>query len=278
MTHLSLYQLQTSINAVASSQPVSYDVNDVRTSYTATLGRLSITPNINFETWRYANTVLNGVLVDQSYRDYDQVQAGVLTTYSLNSRVNLDIALRGIGSNYIEQPPGEPSRNSTGFILLAGLDDSTDPVWRYRLLAGVEQRNFASSAYSAHTAPVAEAAVIWSPTRRTTVTGTLLRAIENASDSTTAGYVYTLAKVQVDHEYRRDLILLGYVQGEQATLLQNGGQQVVVGGGLEAVWLMNRNVRLHAAYDLQKGQSNSSGSSGSNYTRNELVIRLEFSL
>ena len=139
--------------------------------------------------------------------------------------------------------------DSTGYQVLVGLDDDADAVWRYRVLLGWEVRTFRASQYRTHQAPIAEAALIWSPSGMTTVTATLARSIEDAAQEGNAGYTYTRAQVMVDHEYQRNVLLNGFIAVQRANFLQGGGQSggFSLGGGV--TWLVNRNVRLSATYD-----------------------------
>jgi hypothetical protein len=91
--------------------------------------------------------------------------------------------------------------------VLVGLSDDRDALWRYRLLVGWEERQFAARVYHRHDAPVAEAELIWSPSGMTTVTGTLTRSIEDAAREGVAGYTYTAAALTLDDEYDRDILV-----------------------------------------------------------------------
>ena len=70
-------------------------------------------------------------------------------------------------------------------------------------------RAFRASQYGTHQAPIAEGALIWSPSGMTTITATLHASIEDAAQETNAGYTYTRARLTVDHEYRRNVLLTG---------------------------------------------------------------------
>ena len=148
--------------------------------------------------------------------------------------------------------------------LLTGLDYAASAVWRYRVLVGYEQRNL-SAPYKNHGSPVAEAAVIWTPTGLTTVTGRFLHTIEDAGKSTVQGYDYTSARLLVDHEYLRNVLLRGYVGLQNASYIGVNYNETLYQAGASVTWLVNRNIRLTVSYDITDRQ-------GSNNTNNAILV------
>ena len=129
----------------------------------------------------------------------------------------------------------------------------------YRLLAGGEYRQYQSSIYGSHAAPVLQADVICTPTGLTTLTGTVRREIEDPQSELTAGYNYTTVALVVDHELKRNVLLQGRGSFQQAEYLNNGGSAQVYTGGAGVNWLLNRRLRLSADADFSR-QNSSNGS------------------
>ncbi len=282
--HLSLHQARTEIDAIASDTPVAYQVNDLRTSYSIGLVRASITPDLSFSQYRYDATTILGAPSPQGYRNRDIGRGGITYRYELAPGRNLVFVGRATQTTYTQPQAGSPSRNSTGYELLAGIDDDYDGVWRARLLLGWEIRDFAAAQYATHSAPIAEAGLIWTPNGLTTVTATLTQSIEDAAQEGTAGYTYTTAKLRLDHEYLRNVLLHASAGAQRAVFTQGGGTQNGVTLGAGITWLMNRNLRLSAdyAFNAQQGAPNTqpgaqSGSSG-NYNGNIVLIALRFAM
>ena len=65
----------------------------------------------------------------------------------------------------------------------------------------------------------------------TTVTATLTRSMEDAAQETVAGYTYTSARLVVDHEYLRNVLLQASVGVQRADFLQGGGHQTGFSAG-----------------------------------------------
>lgn len=279
VAHFGLHQPRTDLDALPTDAPVAYRVDDVRAGYTIALNRISITPSVAFSAYRYDNTSILGVPTSQAYRDRNVVQGAIITRFELTSQRNLLLVTRAFGVNYVAPQSGTPTRNSNGYQVLVGLEDDADAVWRYRVLVGWEARVFHAAQYQAHQAPIAEAAIIWSPSGMTTMTATLARSIEDAAQEGIAGYTHTSAKLVVDHEYLRNVLLQASAGVQHADFLQGGGQANAVLLGVGATWLMNRNMRLSATYDFtdQRGSHPTTLSTG-NYTRSVGLLTLRIGL
>lgn len=269
-SHLSLHQASTELGSVASDTPVAFQVDDVRSDYTVDLGRLSFTPNVDFRYFTFAGTTVHGAPVPQSYRDRLVSQAGVTLRYSLSEQRNLLFVLTGLDSHYTKPQRGQPSNNSRSVLVLAGIDYLADGLFRYQLLAGGEVRIFAASAYGTQAAPIIEARAIWTPTGLTTVTGSVSREIEDPSAEGTGGYTYSIARIVIDHEYRRDLLLQGRGGVQVAQYLHGGGIQTSFSFGAGATWLVNRNLRASLEYDFTDRSGSGSSSARGTQTLNGL--------
>jgi hypothetical protein len=280
VAHFSLHQARTDLDALPTDTPVAYQVDDARANYLATFGRLSISPGVAFSSYRYDATTEFGVPTPQAYRNRDVVQGEVTTRYELSPDRNALLVTRVLNSNYVAPQAGQPTRNSTGYQVLLGLSDDSDGVWRYRVLVGWEDRVFQASAYKAHQAPIAEAALIWAPSEVTTVTARLTRSIEDAAQDGVVGYTYTAARLVVDHELLRNVMLQGYAGVQQANFLQGGGTSngVSLGGGV--TWLVNRNVRVAATYDFtdQHGSNSPTVQTSGSFTRNIGLLTLRLGM
>jgi hypothetical protein len=255
-------------------------VEDARAAYTVALDRLSITPGIAFSAYRYDDTTIFGVPASQAYRDRDVLLGDVTTRYELSPQTNALLVTRMLGVDYVAPQAGQPTRNSTGYQALVGLSDDSDGVWRYRVLVGWEERAFRASVYQAHQAPIAEAAVIWSPGGMTTVTAKLTRGIEDAAQEGIAGYTYTAGRLVVDHEYLRNVLLQGSVAVQQANYLPGGGTTAAVSVGAGVTWLVNRHLRVEAQYEFtdQRGNNPPGTLITGNYTQSVGLLTLRLGM
>ena len=260
--YLDLHEDRSAIDSLPSDTPVAFTLLDARADYTFNLDRFALTPNLEVSRYEYNNTTILNVPASQSYRDRDVLAGGVTARYEIMPLQNVLLILRATQTNYFAPQAGLPSRNSTGGLVLAGLSDDRDAMWRYRLLLGWEERQYSASVYRAQGAPVAEGELIWVPNGMTTVTGLLTRSIEDAAQEGVVGYTYTAASVTIDHEYARDILLQATGGLQQADFMQGAGRQTGLLLGFGATWLIDRHMRLAATYGFNNQQGSGIGTSG----------------
>jgi hypothetical protein len=272
---------RTALDALPTDRPVPFQVQDLRASYTWSDGRWVVTPNLDASAWHYGAATILGAPASQAYRDRDVVQGGATISYDVAPQRSLVVVVRAIGQDYQHASAGQPSLNSTGYQLLAGTDYADDAVWRYRLLLGAEHRDFAAASYPSRTAAITEAEIAWMPSGMTTVTATVSRSMEDAAQEGVAGYTFTSARLSVDHELRRDVLLHASAGVQRADFLQGGTWQAGYALGLGATWLVNRRVQVSATYDLT-GQHGSSPTAAvplsGDYTRSVGLLTLRLAL
>lgn len=286
-SHSTYNQLGTTIGSARSELPAQNVTDTGEISYDFNLGRVTITPSIDFSYYQFGDTTTNGQKTSQSYLNRDVIAGGVVTRYQLDGGVGLLLVARGSGSNYVNQTAGQVSNNSTSGMVLGGLDYQTKDVWRYSFLVGVETTTFAASQYGSYTVPVLSGQVVWTPTGVTTVTGTLSRSVQDTDVTGNAGYVQTQAALVVDYELMRNVLLEGRTSVQRLGYLQGGSQMSEsVGGG--ATWLINRKMQLSLNDDFTNQNAPSSGTvvstanggqelSGA-FTQNILMLTLRFAL
>lgn len=299
--HFSLNERPTDVGAPPSSAPIPYTVDDVRGDYTFDLGRLKITPDLDFSLWRFGNTTIPTgnptiptgdptILIvpsDQSFRNRNVVLGGTTFRYELSGETSLLLVMQGTTSQFIKPEPGLfPPLSSSSAMALGGIDYQYDGVWRYQLLAGVEVRTFVALAFATRTSPILQGTVIWTPSGLTTVTASALRTISDPTTEGSSGSNDTRLQLRVDHEYLRNVLLDGEAGVENAAYFQGGAQSgYYVGGGI--TWLINRNLRLSARYQFTERSSSSAvavtaagtvAQVGGPYNQNLFTLQLTFGL
>jgi hypothetical protein len=247
-THLALHQTARDLNTRALDAPGAYQVNNLRVSFAADRGPLFLRPQIQYTGYRYDDVSIGGVRTAQKYRDRDILDAEFAVKFGYALLRDFAVVLRGASIHYLAAQPGQPRPDATTVTALVGLDHAACAVWRYRLLAGVQARQAATSAVKSTAAPVVEASVTWMPTGLTTVGLSLTRALQDAAGEFAAAFTYTEARLAVDHELRRDVLLHGQI-AIQHTEYERGGATETAGSAQAGVtWLMNRNMRLSGTY------------------------------
>lgn len=273
VAHLNLNQTTRDLGIPQITQPEPYTVDDVRIAYKTDFGRLSLQPAFDFSAWRFDNITQSGASLILNYQSRNTTTASLTARYELSSLHNLVVVIRNVDNDYVSPLPNQPSRNSTGLAVLAGLDYGTGGAWTYRALVGYEYRNFAATQFNTISAPIVEADATWTPTGRTTVTGSLAREIEDSGQTSVAAYTLTQAKLAIDYEYLPNVLLNVQTEIQRATYQQNVAPQTLYDAGAGVTWLLNRNVRLGLTYHYWNHQSTSN-----NFTENVGLLQLRLGL
>ncbi|MFL5281789.1 MAG: outer membrane beta-barrel protein [Rhodopila sp.] len=257
--HSAQHEILGGINTIASTSPIAFQIDDIRAAYTLVNGRWNLTPALGASSWTYGDATINGVTSAQSYRDRLVTQGSMTLRYEWAPLRNILFVMRALGQDYTHIPFGQPTTNSQSFQALAGVDYDDNALWRLRLLLGGESRHYAASVYHPQNTFIIEAEATWFPTQLTTLRATLTRDTEDAAQEGISGLVYAAARIAIDHELRRDLLLRAYGELQQASYFGDGRQTGFV-AGFGVTWSLNRYARLSLTYDQSDLSGGRSGS------------------
>jgi hypothetical protein len=174
----------------------------------------------------------------------------VTAVYTLAPDRSLLFTVRGDVTHYLNQQSGAPNKGSGGAAVLVGIDFAADAILRARALIGYAARRFDSPAFANQDTVIFEGTLIWTPTELTTVTTSLVRNLQDAAQETLSGYVYSGARVDIDHELRRNLVLSVHGGAQAAQYQQSSQNQTLATAGARVSWWLNNHVRLGASYDF----------------------------
>jgi hypothetical protein len=284
-SHQSSYQLSTTLGTVRSTTPILNQTDSAGLEYTFNFGRISIAPDAGVGAYRFGSATSGGVTFNQNFLDYNSLGVGATARYALNEQSGLLVVVRGLNFSYVSPQAGSPSNDSNTAIVLGGVEYQAEGVWRYRVLAGLEVRKFATSQYPTRTAPDVEGSVIWSPTGLTTVDLTFSSTIEAPQTAGTDSYVLTQGRLVVDHELMRNVFLKGSGSVQRAQF-SPGGTQTQFSGGAGITWLLNRVVHLSLGYSFTTATNDTGSTATSNpemqrvgqYTQNLVAVTVHLAL
>lgn len=291
-SHLSLVQMPTDLGAAASRERIPYQVDQGALSYTLTTHtRWTLIPGVDLRHYSFSDTDLpvnpvtrggGALLNDQSYRDRLVGQESLAARYDLTDTNALVVVARGTQIRYDHDLPGIPGRDSNGFAVLAGIDLHGRGAFEGRALVGYQERDFTQSAYATIRAPIAQVELAWLPTRLTTVSANITNGIEDGAFESVVGFTATTATLRVQHEYARNITLGAHVDVQKGSypatpavlagtvLTQPRTDQKSYGGGIDMTWLINRHLRLDAAYTA----ANQNAIDTTRFTTHTVLIRL----
>lgn len=282
--HLDLTQTARDLDVPqVLERPLAWRTDSLQASYRANFNRLSVTPSLQVARYAYDSGIAGGAVYPQDYRNRVLVTPVLSFGYEFAPRRSLVVVVRNTSAYYARGTGVLPRRNYNDTTLLAGLDYDLTGRLRLRALLGYETRFFQASAYRSIQAPVAELSLIWTPTGLTSVTASVARQIQDASADTTAGVTQTSARLRLDHEYRRNVLLSA--NAGMADNAYRGGDQVLYTAGAGVTYLANRTLGVSGTYDFlvrQKSgntQLNAAGLPiGSDYTDHRILLQLRFAL
>ena len=253
--HQNLNQTPRDLNVPQLDVPIAYRVDDLQLAYDKRFNRLRLRPSVDVTVFSYDDGSVAGQSYRQGYRDRTTLTPGMLATYELAPQRYL-VGVVGNGIAAFRRPlPGALLLDYDDAFALGGIDYDGGGLWRVRALAGYETRSFSNPSLKSIQAPVAELTVIYRPTKLTTVTAVVSRRIADSADETTTGVTKTAALLTLDHEYLRNVFLKATGGLSLERYGRSQGEQTLFTAGAGVTWMVNRKIRLTAAYSLQARQS-----------------------
>ncbi|MDP9024909.1 MAG: outer membrane beta-barrel protein, partial [Candidatus Eremiobacteraeota bacterium] len=283
LTHDNLNQTQRDLDVPQLSAPLAFVIDTFRAGYRAVFSRLSLVPSLEVARLSYNSGFSGTTIYDQSYRNRVVLTPGITAAYEFATRRSIVFVVRNTTAFYSRGTAVNPKRDFNDTSVLGGLDYDLNGSFRVRALVGYESRTFSSNTFPTIQAPIAELTLIYNPTPLTTVSGTLARRIQDSADETTAGATNLSARLRIDHELRRNVIISAtgaVVRNQYAS-----GSQVQYIGGVSGSYLLNRYAAVGASYDVSA--RNSSGSNilnlngfpvGNDYVDHRILLQLKLSL
>ncbi len=279
-THLNLNILPTAIDTIGQNAVVPYTDDLFQLRYAVPLGRFTVIPQASYSIYRFGTSLgLGGItsaagnVFNETVNNRNELTVGTTVEYEFAPGRNAVLVARGTKAGFTNNAIGSPSQDYGDVQVLGGLDIQTQGKFRYRALAGYEERSYHDSRLRQQSTPIFEAQVIWTPTQLTTLTATLSRTIEYSLDGTATNFIYTTARLQADHEIRRNIILTGFGQFQNASF-QRSGSENLYDAGLNLTYKLNRHVSLLGSYEYLYRDS----ARFTNYRENVVLLNVRLDL
>jgi len=266
---------RTSSNtAVSAREPIKYDQAQAYLSTSRIVGRTKLTVRGDLQSYDYKDgSDLNGNVIDQDARDRINSSLQGRVDYAVSPATAVFVAVTGNKRDYDTGTLATPTRDSTGYELLGGVNFELGAVIRGEVAVGYLSQSFDNAAYNDINGFGSRTRLEWFPTELTTVTATASRAIEDAGVIGAGGYLSTDLGLKVDHELLRNLILsasVKYANDDYNGIDRKDDRTEFALGGN---YLVNRNLGLTLRYYHTK-QSSDGTSSGPSYTVNRVALSL----
>jgi hypothetical protein len=243
-------------NPTASVDPIEYALTGVELGSTVVFNQLRLRGTISrrdvdFEDGRTAL----GAVVDQSYRDEETLRGALRADYAISPDTSLFI------EGAVDKRKFDPSgtslvvRDSEGKELSAGADFDITALIRGSVQAGYLEHDFDDPSIPDTSGFSGRVAIEYFPSELATITLRASRSVEDTGLIATSGFLSSNYSAQVDYEFRRNIILTGRLSygDDQYQGLNRDDERL--GGGLSAVWLVNRRWGVGASYNYYKQES-----------------------
>lgn len=195
---------------------------------------------------------IGGGVVEQGFRNSVYVRSAVTAAVEISPRVSG--LLRGqVDRLSFTEDSGEPDpfdRDTTGYALEAGVRLELDNLLFGEIRAGVLHREVDDPTGDGLTGVSFGANLTWSLTPLTTVSLFADRQVEEGGSQLVSGNIRSQARVVVEHELLRNLILegqAGFAQIDTIGQIDVSAQEYNL--MVEATWRLDRNFRVFARAD-----------------------------
>ncbi|WOI52891.1 outer membrane beta-barrel protein [Parvularcula sp. LCG005] len=206
---------QTQTAGFLFEEPVEYTRTRAYLGLQHEMGRVRYKTRIDFADYDFSDALLlpeavavPRARVDQDYRDHQRYS--LLGQVSLAITRDFSIFLEGEinAREYDQETPYD--RDSEGWRVAAGTEFDVTRLSRGRVSLGYFEQDYEDIRLQTANGLSLDAQLEWFPTELTTITLTGRRGIDETAVINAGGYVTTEARLRVDHELRRNVLLYAY--------------------------------------------------------------------
>jgi hypothetical protein len=261
-----------------AAQPVQYLTYGGNTGFEQTKLRVVYSADLAAQRSEYsAVPAIGGGLIQESDRNNWSYELALRGGYEFQP--NYQVYVRGAANirDYDHAPLGAPGRNSHGFRIDVGTRIDLTGVTYVEAYVGYLDQIYQASSFGSVSGADVGANIVWNVTQLTSITGTVVRNVQDAPVSVVGatvspGYLHTGVGFRVDHELLRNLLLdgqLAYINDDYTGENRTDNDYVASVG---AKYLLNRNLYLGATYAFERRLS-SGAESVNPYSRNIVMLR-----
>jgi hypothetical protein len=252
---------------------VPFDIDILNLAGNAEFNRVRLGTVLDYRAARYEDVNLNGFQDRVSISNHQQLTGDFTADYRfLPDRYIIGLVrLQEIYYDRAEQQ----GRDSFTWEAQAGLNYDLTGLWKARFLVGYRNRDYDEPGLKSLSGPAFEAQVTYLPTHLTTLNLTIQRTIEESIRVASVSYTRTAARLTVDHELLRNVILTGEIRAEQRKYQRDGEVSDFI-GLVQTRVMLNRRISLIGSYQHTERLKAPAGVS--EYGRNQVQLRLRIAL
>jgi hypothetical protein len=258
---------------VSGFEPTRYQESSVFASTLWNRGRWRFVLDAAVEWIFYEDVSGSAGIINNEDRDRVEQQAGAEAAYEILPRRSVFIRAHANQRDYRQEVDDFGlNRDSTGSDIVAGARVEFSGVTGGEAYVGQLAQDYQDPALPSLDDTTFGASFYWSPTGLTTLTTTLDRRVDETTFDGASSVRVTTARLRVDHELFRNLILSGQAQVWNELYTGISRDDDYDDYVLEARYLMNRNMegRLRFHHDRRD-----SDAAGEDYSRNRVLVTLK---
>jgi hypothetical protein len=260
-------------NDVATQkEPVEFYVRTLQGEIFHKLNRMKFNVIYSNQDFQYDNSSTRaGVLVDNEIRDRVDNEITGRVAYEISA--NQDVYLQGA---YVNRDYNNRSnRDSDGYSLYGGLRSDISGKLFGDVYAGYIHHEYDNASFGDYDGFGFGMNGYWNVTGLTTLTGNIGRDIQETIVGGASGYVQSRARVNLDHELRRNIILSGVVGYNNDDYRGINREDDVWTLGLGAKYLLNSHFHFFGNYNFI---TRDSSTNANDYDQNRFLIGVRAAL
>jgi hypothetical protein len=275
LSYASQTESRTASNtAVSAAEPIQFDTTEAFLAGTRAAGRLKLSARADYRQLDYQDgQTVGGATIDQSNRNRKISSLSGRVDYALSPATAVFFQATANKRDYEVDDGPIPSRDSTGYEAVAGVNFELGAVSRGEVAAGYLKQEYDNVAYNNIDGFGARARFEWFPTELTTVTLNGSRTVEDAGILGSSGYLSSGIGATVDHELFRNVILTANTTFNSDDYNGVDRKDERFGAAIGGTYLLNRNLGVSLTASHLK-QSSKGANNGANFDVNRLMVSL----
>lgn len=275
VSYASQTEARTASNtAVSAAEPIQFDLTQAFLAGTRAAGRLKLSARADYRQFDYQDgRTVGGAIIDQSNRNRKVSSLSGRVDYAISPATAVFFQTTANKRDYDVDNGPTPSRDSTGYEAVAGVNFELGAVSRGEVAAGYLKQEYDNAAYNNIDGFGARAQFEWFPTELTTVTLNGSRTVEDAGVLGASGYLSSGVGATIDHELFRNVILTAnttFSSDDYNGIDRNDERFSAAVGG---TYLVNRNLGVSLTASHLK-QSSKGADNGASFDVNRLMVSL----
>lgn len=264
-----------------TGEPVHYRQLRTKAGIDHDFGVVQMRGSLTFDEYHYGRRRANGVLVDESRRNFRALLGDAQLTVAMGPAIGLFVRGAVNQSKYLN-PIVNFNTDSTSYSVLGGLAFGITPLLYGDIGIGYFRQDYEDSSFPSDDGIDYSASINWNPTRLISASLDVGRSTQRSPSPILGGMRQTGATLTADYEIRRNIILgatLAYMRYAYGLIDRTQHQ---TSGALRASYLVSRMIALNLSLSHARVRPDQAGGAaglgiGRRYDRTQILtgIRLQ---